>query len=280
MKRSQRQRPSRSELREARQHEIGGHMPSFAVRRPVLMDERQSQQLHNGLRKGLKKSLPGRKASNFDIIPPQEWSVAILEKTRLEDVLRKGDRRPTVIQMNKFAALLRTRLREQIADIPSVVDMPLGRLDRFGKAEPQRKIGVVPDGWRGQRARYAGYDNEEGPSTLGVLVAENQICIDALSAPFAANDNKPLLTPDAAATTLTRTPHVEVLINQKGVRDYELNDVSEAISSTLPSYVTLGDPVIYLYSEPEVQQPYEITVRSSSPEEMIAEDPNLYKSVA
>ena len=283
MKRSQRkQPPSRSQLRESKQFEIGGHIPSFAVRQPVIMDDKQAAEIHKSLHRGLKQEFPRKMVKNFDVIPPQEWSVAILEKSKFEDTLRKSPRKPTQLEMTQLAAELGSRLRDSIVDKPDTIAMPLGQPDRFGGVDNNRRVGLAPEGWRGLNGRYAELNLDGTPSALGTLVTENLICVDALlELPLDEVDSeKKLLDREAAMNTLTATPHVATLENKKGIRDYGFPEVAQFVSETLPSYVTLGDPVIYLYANETCRRPYEITVRPGSLYEMQPEDPRAYEKAA
>lgn len=248
--------PPRNLLREANQHKDNKFMPSLAIRRAVVMEPAEAKAIRRAIRRNLKAVLPRERVKGYDIVNPTDWSLTLIENKKLINQLRQADARPSSKDMMALAGLLQVMLLRQLRGSPEQLPLPLGDLDRFGKGSPKKAVGVTPLGWRGPRARYTTLAESEASQPLGVLVAENLVCIDALSG---AKTLK--LSEAAARSTLSRTPHITVVKNMNGIRDHEFDLIEPAIQAALPDEISLADPVIYVRPRIGFRRPLETALR-------------------
>ncbi|MGC1177131.1 MAG: hypothetical protein WA843_03610 [Candidatus Saccharimonadales bacterium] len=232
----------------------GEFIPSLAVRRPVIMEDREATDIQKRLRRGLKREVPRSHARGYEMLKPQDWSVTLIEKGRLKNQLRQNDVLPTSRDMMRLAGAMRVLLLDLLAEMSTQVPLSLGETDRFGEGKPKWSLGVVPVGRRGLRAHYPEQDETGNANTLGLLVAENKICVEALT-------NTRLLSENQAVSTLSKTPHLKVMRNKNGIRDHEFDIVGDVVRSALPDEVMLGDPVTYLYVQQGFRKPLEASLR-------------------
>lgn len=228
----------------------------IAVRRPVIIEDEEAAQLQRDIKRRIKREMPSRKSRHISVLPPEDWSLTIIEKGKLSEQLQIADVVPDRRQMWRLAGVLRQALRVALKDDAEALALPLGVADRFGPSDLKPAVGLTPAGWKGRRARYALHDDEGNRMPLGSLVEENQVCVGAITEALC-------IDPTAASETLSKAPHISVLRNRKGIRDHEFRVLGPLVEEVVPATVTLGDPVIYLHDK-GYADPFEITIRPSS----------------
>lgn len=220
---------------------VNHFVPALAIRRPVILEDNEVDSIKRKLKRSLKQ-LPRRQAKHCQVIPPESWSVTVVEQAKLIRELKSLEIPPSSQDMWRLAGLLRQLMLKKIVQMPQHIEMPLGKTELFGHASPKQYIGISPLGWRGPRARYFRNEQNNEIDVLGALVNENEICVQAIANSFPLDE-------DLAFDGLTNSPHLSLIRNPNGFRDHQFRMISDAISEALPASLNLGDPVIFLQAE-------------------------------
>jgi hypothetical protein len=239
-------------------------VPAFSIMREVLVDDGVAEELQREISEKLrqeaskknsklKPSLVGHLTAHHHT----RLSMTVVERSMFIRLMRDADMHPTADGMEQLAYSVRDGLEKLLKDTDRPLRLPLGQLAKFGEGDDKRKIGVVPNGWRGFGARYADRDEAGKLTPLGLIVAENELCVGAITNAMADH-------PRFMSGGLTRTPHVTLLTKADKIREHEMRLLAPIISDSLPDEFNFSDPRIFLKTGRraedaqvlEVQTPY------------------------
>lgn len=204
-------------------------VPSFSIRRHLHQSEEP-------LWEAEQKMLKGRLGRGFDMTPPQDVSLKIVEQHRLIKNIRAAGIRPEPEQVRDLAYSIRDNLTDLLSNARSPLQVPLGNFGRFGYKK--NAVAYELDGWRGERAQYAHNDEEGFMDPFAVLLAERRLAVGAIALAFEGTE----LSTDGLAPS----PHMTVARHKDEIPDYRLREIRGELSDIALDEVELGDPVIGL----------------------------------
>jgi hypothetical protein len=234
-------------------------VPAVAIRRPVIMEQDEALLLEEQLSDALhSKEVPKNFAKYCKILPPNQWRVTLLEERKFVEELNSlsENEQPDAKDMWNFAKSLRSNLLSRLEDQSTLLPMSFGEPNIYGSTSPKPFMGMTPSGWKGTRANYEEFDEMNEQNPLGAVVAENLLCISAISDRFSLNV-------DEAVNALVVEPHVTVLKNSHGFRPHEFRAVRPILREIIPEVLVFGDPVMHLHKSAGTSSYQKIPIRST-----------------
>lgn len=227
-------------------------IPSLSVvRYPAELD------VVEAMRRRVGKSLKGE---GYWVTNADGLAIKALSQRRFIDLAREADASPKPSEMRDLAYSVRDDLAELLGDSPPGIAMPLGQVSRFGYKN--NVLGVEPLGWKGHGARYAVHGEDGSVHPVGILAAEGQLTMDALTIYMGK------VAPEFEATELATTPHLSICRRRTEIQDHDLRRARTMLEGEVEAEILLGDPVIYFRPTPDKAETEIIPVRP--PQELAA----------
>lgn len=239
-------------------------VPSFAIRRAVFKTP-ELQDFHNALT----SYFAGR---TYQVSPVDRMALTIVEQKRFRDTFIAADVQPLIGDVRDTALIIKDGMKSVLKSKPHRLSVPVGPAHAFGS--DNKKIGLVPSGWRGFRARYPRKVEEGKFGANAQLVLESNLALGAISNIFVDGIDGQGRVSDIDLSLLRAvTPHITIgqKIGERAIGNNEraeLNgEISYLASETCPE-IELFDPVIHLRLEnghrdrwaPDTTSPYPTTI--------------------
>lgn len=223
-------------------------LPSFAIRRPLIKTEETEEFL-----KRARRVLPRNVEVGIDC------GLTIIEQRKMIRQFREVGAEPQPDRVQEIATSIAHLLKESIKSSPRRLEVPMGRVFRFGTHNT--KLGMVPTGWRGYTARYARRSETGERLAQSMFVREANVTLGGIAMAFSeeSGNEREVKIADLGS----ETPHITFACRSSGgFSQAEERALSGPLEEILPEKISLFDPVIYLKLHQGQAEPIIINPRS------------------
>lgn len=210
-------------------------VPSITVYREVLNANNGAYLMQRDIiRKIL--ALPECYQKFYHVTETGRLAMRVIEQKSTIDTFRKAEAHLSRHEMKSLAHSIHGGLTELLERARRPLPLPLGQLDVFGRGKDN--LVVQPRGWHGFAGNYSQRDEAGLLTPLGVIVAEKQLCVGAIT--LAMKNRRGF-----EAEGLQGEPHITLVTTRGPMGGGHKREITGIVDQCLEPELFLGNPVVH-----------------------------------
>jgi hypothetical protein len=211
-------------------------VPGIKVFRPVLAEDGTAYNMQGDIIRRILDNLPKSSRRNFRVFDSARLVMRVVDQQATVTTFKKAKYPPDRKDAKTLARSMKGGLTELLSRAPDPLPFQPGKVTV--SPENKEQVSVFPHGWRGHKANYAELDEAGKLTPLGLVVAEQQLCIGAVSSIMKdrgrVNREEFMVQPQIAI----------VGSNIGELRGRDKFDILGAAEACMPEVLYLGNPEI------------------------------------